>query len=374
MRKTVSLVLALALLAWCCVPLSAAAAPFAQKVNVYTPGQFADVPADSWCEDGVRTAYEYGVMGGKKEDFFDAAGNVTRAQTLVMACRLHGLYCGPIVLPEEAADPWYQPYVDYAGEHEFLDFADGLTETWFNGAVSRADFAGMLWAAMPEEMLEAVNTVEDGAIPDMPLDDYCADGVYSLYRAGVLTGNDGKGTFTPDSSITRGAAAAIVGRLADPSLRKRFTLRAPDFAPVPMAQLANLKSLRKNAGDAELAQAYQAALAVVTPLAKMSRADQLTGIAVALRQMFESGMTYSSSGPHYNDPYGYFVLKTASCAGCTRATGLCLNILGIPYEHVNENQWSHQWCRVKVGEEYWICDAYGLYCGPEPAPYVHPYL
>lgn len=51
--------------------------------------------------------------------------------------------------------------------------------------------------------------------------------------------------------------------------------------------------------------------------------------------------------PHYNDPYGYFILHTASCAGSTRATGLCLN---------------------------WICDPFGLYCGPEEAPYEHPYL
>ena len=85
-------------------------------------------------------------------------------------------------------------------------------------------------------------------------------------------------------------------------------------------------------------------------------------------------MSYSTDIPHYNDPYGYFVLGVASCAGYTRATGLCLNILGIPYEHVNENQWGHQWCRVNINGTYWICDAFGLYCGPEPAPYQHPYL
>lgn len=373
MKKLLSLVLSLCLLAALGVPL-AAAARTAKTVNTYTPGQFADVPEGSWCEGGVGTAYAYGIMAGKREDFFDASGKVTRAQAVVMACRLHGLYDDPIVLPEEPADPWYQPYVDYAEKCEFILFGEGVPEAWFNGAVSRADFAGMLWAAVPEKALEAVNTVEDGAIPDVSPDHVRAEAVYSLYRAGVLTGNDEKGTFTPDSDITRGAAAAIVGRLADPSQRKQLTLKAPDFAPVPMGQLANLKSLRKNAGDTELAQAYEAALALVTPLAKKSREDQLTGIAVALRQMFEQGMTYSSSGPHYNDPYGYFILKTASCAGCTRATGLCLNILGIPYEHVNENQWSHQWCRVKVGDAYWICDAYGLYCGPEPAPYAHPYL
>lgn len=87
----------------------------------------------------------------------------------------------------------------------------------------------------------------------------------------------------------------------------------------------------------------------------------------------DSGQVYySTDEPHYNDPYGYFVSGVASCAGCARATGLCLDMLGIPYEHVNENQWSHQWCRVNMGDSYWICDAYGLYVGAEPAPYEHP--
>lgn len=62
---------------------------------------------------------------------------------------------------------------------------------------------------------------------------------------------------------------------------------------------------------------------------------------------------------HYNDPYGYFVLGSASCVGCTRATGLCLNMLGIPYEHVNEDKYSHQRCRLNVDGDYWIYDAYG---------------
>ena len=144
--------------------------------------------------------------------------------------------------------------------------------------------------------------------------------------------------------------------------------------PVPIGQLANRSSLKKKQTDAEFAQAYNVAWQTVAPLAGLPMEDQLWGIAVAMRDRYDSGMMYSMSTPHYNDPYGYFVLGTASCAGCARATGLCLNILGIPYEHVNENQYSHQWCRVNVNGTYWICDAYGLYCGPEPAPYMHPYL
>ena len=110
------------------------------------------------------------------------------------------------------------------------------------------------------------------------------------------------------------------------------------------------------------------------PLANLSMEAQLYGIALAVRVITEKAVEYSTSIPHYSDPYGFFVLHTASCAGCTRATGLCLNMLGISYEHVNPNQYTHQWTRINVNGTYWICDAYGLYCGPEPAPYQHPLL
>ncbi len=48
--------------------------------------------------------------------------------------------------------------------------------------------------------------------------------------------------------------------------------------------------------------------------------------------------------------------------------------VGIPYEHVNENQYAHQWTRVDVNGTYWICDAYGMYCGPELAERQRPYF
>lgn len=143
---------------------------------------------------------------------------------------------------------------------------------------------------------------------------------------------------------------------------------------VPIDQLANKKSLQRKATNEQLAQAYAEAAKIVSPLINLSTEQQLQGIATALRARFDAGMTYSMESAHYNDPYGYLIEGSASCAGCTRATGLCLNMLGIPYEHVNENQYSHQWCRVNINGTYWICDAYGLYVGPEPAPYKHPYF
>lgn len=155
--------------------------------------------------------------------------------------------------------------------------------------------------------------------------------------------------------MTKAAKPSADGIAGDDELSLTEAQFSSVWSPVAINKLAHYKSLKRKCTDEEFAQAYQEALKVVTPLALMSREDQLYGIASALRAVVDDGsMAYSMEANHYNDPYGYFVLRTASCAGCARATALCLDILGIPYEHVNENQYSHQWCRVPMEDgSYW---------------------
>ena len=144
------------------------------------------------------------------------------------------------------------------------------------------------------------------------------------------------------------------------------------FQPVPLKKLYNYKSLKKKQSNAEFQQAYNIALQIVLPLSGLPLEQQIIGIAQKLREHYDAGGKYSMSELHYNDPYGYFVRKIASCAGCTRATGLCLNILGIHYQHINENKWKHQWCRINVNGKYWICDPFAYYAGEEYEPCKHP--
>jgi len=144
------------------------------------------------------------------------------------------------------------------------------------------------------------------------------------------------------------------------------------FKPVPLHKLSNYQSLKKKLTDAEFQEAYDIALQLVSPLSGLPQEKQLIGVAQVLRKIYDKNVQYSTSTKHYNNPYGYLVTGVASCAGSTRTAGLCLNILGIQYEHINENKWKHQWCRVNIDGGYWICDPIGLYVGPEPGPYKHP--
>lgn len=142
---------------------------------------------------------------------------------------------------------------------------------------------------------------------------------------------------------------------------------------VTIDKLQNYTSLKKKMTDAEFQAAYNEALKIVQPLVGLSREEQAMGIMTALRNMVDSGqVAYSTNYPHYNDAYGYLVNHVASCAGSTRTTGLCLNMLGIPYEHVHENQWCHQWCRADLDGTTWVVDPYAYTCTPEAYAYWHP--
>ena len=398
MKKKISLLLSVIIGFTLCAPAFAA--------DTYS-SQFTDISASSWYAPYVETACESGLMNGVGGASFNPNGNLTVSSAITLAARLHNIYHGNSV-DLKNGDPWYQPYVDYASKNGILDPAQSYD---YGSNITRADFALLISNALPDSALPAINDIQPGDVPGVssgsPMDDArnalvnagvvkpgdsymillmsgaisgqgtndaVGAAVYRLYRAGVLTGNDAYGTFAPDTDIQRSEVAAIISRVVDASQRRRIQLEQKPANLVPMDNLANRSSLQKKASDAELAQAYEEARKIVEPLANLSVEAQLYGIALAVRVITENEVEYSMSAPHYNDPYGFFILHTASCAGCTRTTGLCLNMLGISYEHVNEGQYSHQWTRVNVNGTYWICDAYGLYCGPEPAPYQHPTL
>ena len=71
-----------------------------EKVNVYN-GNFSDVADASWYYNDVKTAYELGFMNGKSQNTFDPNGNVTVAEGVALASRLHASYNGAQITEKE---------------------------------------------------------------------------------------------------------------------------------------------------------------------------------------------------------------------------------------------------------------------------------
>ena len=197
-----------------------------QKIFEYTPGKFNDVNSDLWYAENVKVAYELGLVQGNSDTTFNPTGNITLAETLALACRLHSIYhTGNNDFVQSS--PWYQVYIDYAFEKGILSsaFPDYTT------AATRAQFVLILSKAFPTEALSAINNIPDDAIPDVAQFASYSKDVYCLYRAGVITGTDSALTFNPNTTIGRNEVAAIVTRMAIESLR-RANVFVPNEDPI----------------------------------------------------------------------------------------------------------------------------------------------
>ena len=191
------------------------------KMTVYFQGQFSDVPANQWFTNNVANAFSFGLMKGNSATTFDPYGDVTVAEAVAMAARIHSIYTTGTENFTQGT-PWYQCYLDYAYQNKIISYA------YYNCDVkhkaTRAQFAEIFAAALPDEALSIKNSVSDNAVPDVKMKDSYSAPVYKLYRAGILAGGDAKGTFSPNTFITRAECATIVARMADSDNRVSFSL------------------------------------------------------------------------------------------------------------------------------------------------------
>lgn len=198
-------------------------------------GQFSDVTTASVFYDNVAALYEYGLTVGKPDGTYGLEDPMTVGQIVIFAGRIRSLYrtgsteSGPAAyaLPapgeETAPQAAYEPYLLYLQ-------AEGVLGDELSGAyaapATRAQVAHVLSGALPAEALPLQNDAlitqayaSRRFITDVTeYTPYYAD-ILNLYRQGVSVGSDETGSFLPDALITRGAAAAMLTRMVDPSLR-----------------------------------------------------------------------------------------------------------------------------------------------------------
>ena len=214
MKRIVSLLLTAVMLV---TMIPAGLAVGFERNGTWADTLFSDVSEGDWFYSAVKNACELDLMVGTGLGQFSPKRDFSLAETVTVAARIHAIYTtGEESFP--AGTPWYQPYVTYALANGILTEAPAD----YTAKATRLQFAEMLSRALPAEALPAINTVEDGAIPNVA--DNAA--IYLLYRAGILVGSDAKGTYKPETAIGRAEVAAIVSRMADPALREHITLTA----------------------------------------------------------------------------------------------------------------------------------------------------
>ena len=203
--------------------LSVSAEGFA-KTNTYTPGMFSDVPATEWYASSVSSSYELGFMKGTADGVFSPEGNMTVAEAVTIAARVHDAYNAKGTTFSQNGANWYDEYVKYAINNGIIK-ADAFDD--YDRPVKRYEMAVIFSKAVPDDYLAAKNNVTE--IPDVPNTNGYFDRLQLLYNAGVVMGNDDFGTFMPNNNIIRAEAAAIIGRIALPENRLQKTLTDANY-------------------------------------------------------------------------------------------------------------------------------------------------
>ena len=179
--------------------------------RTYT-GHFNDVAKWHWYYPVVAAVYSIRLMDGTGGNVFSPNSSITVAEAVTLAARiLSGYYDDRYSFT--GSGTWYEPYYQYLTLWGIDPWAYGSP----GEKITRGNFARLMARAIPSSELEPVRQVADGSIGDVPSSAAYCSSVYTLYRAGILTGSGGN--FYPDKTLTRAEAAAVAARLADRGLR-----------------------------------------------------------------------------------------------------------------------------------------------------------
>ena len=190
----------------------------------YSPNQFTDVDENMWYgyyrQGAVAKAFEYELMSGNSPTTFNPTGNITIAEAITVASRVHSFYTtGQQVEFTPIPDaPWFQGNVNYAIDNGIIgagDFTD------YSKAATRAEMAYIFSRSIPAPEFAVQNTVN--ILPDVNSSTPYYSAILMMYKAGVVGGDDGTGAFRPGDNINRAEAAAIISRVILPATR--FSVR-----------------------------------------------------------------------------------------------------------------------------------------------------
>ncbi|MDR0491414.1 MAG: S-layer homology domain-containing protein [Oscillospiraceae bacterium] len=181
-----------------------------------TPFPFIDVRTSDWFYNDVKTAWEQGLINGKSATIFAPNDNLTYAEAVKLAACMHQLYTTGSVTLTNGSPNWYDSYVTYAKNNGIIN----KDYNW-NAPATRAGYMEIFVNAVP---LSSINTIADGAIPDVPTMHPQAAAIYKLYRAGILQGVDAAHNCNPDSNIKRSEVAAILTRMMNENARISFSM------------------------------------------------------------------------------------------------------------------------------------------------------
>ena len=202
-------------------------------------GGFYDVDQNAWYLKYLDTAVDSGLINGRGDGRFAPNDDITGSEAVKLAACIGQLLTeGSVSLTN--GSPWYASYMEYAVEEGILDAP--LGQYALSAPITRAELMNMLCRAIPRGQRTQINSIPDGAIPDLYPSTPYRDNIYTLYRMGVVTGSDKRGSCLPQRQISRAEVATLVARIVDKDLRVAFQLEVSKDDPLNFTGEAALRA------------------------------------------------------------------------------------------------------------------------------------
>lgn len=194
-----------------------------EDVADMTTYTFSDVSTSNWAYSGIEVSYNKGILLGYQDGSFKPLKNVTWAQTIVIAARIHSTYFGNVLdLSSRDGDYWYSAYYRYCAAHDMIP-ASAPKLGYLDVPINRYNLAYIFSRTIDSSDLPAISDLAITDIDKIP-QQYLSS-VKFLYSAGVLNGWADY-SFGGDRLTNRGQVAAIISRLLLPAERVGHDSRA----------------------------------------------------------------------------------------------------------------------------------------------------
>ena len=161
---------------------------------------FTDVSANNWFYDGVKYAYENGLMNGTSSTAFSPNANTTRGMIVTILARVEGVNTN--------GTPWYA-----AGQKWAMD--NGISDgTNMPGVITREQLATILYRYAKQKGYDVSRSAALTAFSDADkVSGYAAEAMQRAVAEGLLQGSNGK--LNPQGSATRAQVATILMRFME---------------------------------------------------------------------------------------------------------------------------------------------------------------
>lgn len=222
-RRVLALVLVVSsLLAVASVGVLADAIP-GQRLAVFDDiGQmnsstFTDVSSKTWCYSGVKTAYNKGIMLGYTDKTFRPNNNVSWAEAITIAARIHAAYNDNLIAEPEPERGLVHDLLQILlrARHAALGNSGGGK---LSQSINRYNLAYLFAKTIDDQDMPKICDYAIGDLSSIP--GYYKASVEKLYAAGVMIGVDSSYRFCGTSTTSRGQIATVIARLVEPALRQ----------------------------------------------------------------------------------------------------------------------------------------------------------